>query len=253
MSKQDLNTILRSIWFPISLLIVIWAIQFTSFLEGYSFSFLGIYPLHIKGIPGIILSPLIHGDIAHASSNTAPLLFLGAALHYAYPRIAFRVWLYATLFTGFWVWLAARPNYHIGASGVVYALFGFLFVRGLLSKRKKLMGICLLVGFMYGGMIWGIFPVEEHISWEAHMFGLMAGISLAFYYRHEEEEKPVKPWELIGEEQYIREAEDRFGYRYWEGNSSDNTPSQETQIIYHFKEQKKSPPSSDSGDSNTLN
>ncbi len=236
--------------FPLLVIGMIWLIQLTSTLENISFGFLGIYPLSLKGLPGIILSPLVHGDIAHASNNTLPLLFLGTALHYAYPKIAYRVWIYATLFTGFWVWLAARPSYHIGASGVVYALFGFLFVRGLISRQRRLMGLCLLVAFLYGGMVWGIFPVEKHISWEAHMFGLMAGVALAIYYRNVEETIKPKPWEIIGEEQYISEAEAKFGYRYWEGNH--NVPqapnTQPIQIVYHVvkSEQKKSPePSSE--------
>lgn len=244
MPVKLLKILLRAARFPLMLLSVIWLIQLTTVLEGISFRFMGIYPLTLKGVPGVLLSPFVHGDLAHASNNSLPLLFLGTALHFAYPKIAYRFWLFATLFTGLWVWLAARPAYHIGASGVIYALFGFLFVRGLISKQRRLMGLCLLVAFLYGGMVWGVFPVEEHISWEGHMFGLMAGISLAFYFRHEDEPVKPKPWDIIGEDQYISDAEAKFGYRYWEGNHDAPTPPNmpPVQIIYHLKEDKKKSP-----------
>ncbi|MGB0165838.1 MAG: rhomboid family intramembrane serine protease [Luteibaculum sp.] len=249
MNSQNLKLFTRAVIFPLLLVTVIWIIQIISFLEGYDFSFLGIYPLHFKGLLGILTSPFVHGDFAHASSNTVPLLFLGSALHFAYPKIAYRVWLYSALLGGFWVWLVARPSYHIGASGLIYALFGFLFVRGLISRQKRLMGLCLLVAFLYGGMVWGIFPVEQGVSWEGHMFGLMAGISLAFYFRHEYEYKKPKPWELIGEENYIREAEERFGERYWEGgNVSRDKDVPGIHIVYHYVGQKKSPQEDSKGD-----
>ena len=226
----------------------IWLIHGITLLEDLKLTFLGIYPLHVKGLVGIVTSPFIHGSTEHAISNSLPLLFLGGALHYAYPKIAFKVWFFGTIFCGFWVWIAARPSYHIGASGVVYALFGFLFVGGLLSRQRKLMGICLLIAFLYGGMIWGIFPVEEKVSWEAHFFGLAAGISLAIYYRKESEYKKPSPWEQIGEENYIREAEEKFGERYWEGNTSEDVYPTPTTSVYHYTPNKKSPNSEESGD-----
>jgi hypothetical protein len=69
-------------------------------------------------------------------------------------------------------------------SGIIYALAGFLFTSGVIRKFLPLQAISLFVAFMYGGMIWGILPMQEKISWEGHLMGLIIGIILAFHYKN---------------------------------------------------------------------
>lgn len=109
---------------------------------------------------------------------------LGWALLYFFPHLAGRVVLGSWLVSGVWVWLSARANFHIGASGVVYGLAAFLFTSGLLRKQRTLMGLSLLVVFLYGGLLWGMFPLFPSISWESHFWGAAAGVALAFIYRN---------------------------------------------------------------------
>ena len=103
------------------------------------------------------------------------------------------------LITGFLVWVYARgDSVHIGASGVIYGLVSFLFFSGIIRKEKGLMVLTLLVAFLYGGLIWGVFPQlfpNQPISWESHLMGLIAGLILALYYRNSGPQKKSWNWE----------------------------------------------------------
>lgn len=143
----------------------------------------GIYPRTAEGLVGIITSPLVHGDMEHLLNNSIPAFVLGGALLYFFPQLAGRVVIGAWLVSGIWVWISARANYHIGASGVVYGLAAFLFTSGILRKQRMLMGLALLVVFLYGSMLWGVFPLFPRISWESHFWGAAAGVSMAYAYR----------------------------------------------------------------------
>jgi hypothetical protein len=82
------------------------------------------------------------------------------------------------------VWSTARDSYHIGASGIIYGMAAFLFISGLLRRRIALMGVSLIVVFLYGSMVWGVLPIQPRISWESHLFGAVAGVVVAWFYRH---------------------------------------------------------------------
>ena len=144
----------------------------------------GILPRHWQGLWGIVVAPFIHGDLEHLINNSIPMLVLGWALLYFFPRLAGRVALGSWLVSGVLVWLSARSNYHIGASGVVYGLAAFLFTSGLLRGQRTLMGLSLLVVFLYGGLLWGVLPIVPRISWESHFWGAATGVSMAYLYRH---------------------------------------------------------------------
>ncbi|MDO8899186.1 MAG: rhomboid family intramembrane serine protease, partial [Bacteroidales bacterium] len=119
-----------------------------------------------------------------------------------YRPIATKVLSLIILLTGLWVWLGARESYHIGASGVIYGLSSFLLVSGFIRRETRLMALSLVVVFLYGSMIWGIFPElfpEKNISWEGHLSGLMAGIVLAVFYRHEGPQRRPYSWEFEDE------------------------------------------------------
>jgi len=196
--KDEEKRILNSMLVPLMLVILMWAVMIIKVTGGYSLSFLGIYPLAWKGLPGIITTPFIHGDFSHLIANTVPMLVLGSALFYFYRGIAPRILILIWLFTGIWVWIAAREAWHIGASGIVYGLAAFILVSGIIRKHSGLMAMALVVVFLYGSLIWGIFPEffpNERISWEAHLFGLVAGVALAFYYRKEGPQRRKYDWE----------------------------------------------------------
>jgi membrane associated rhomboid family serine protease len=145
----------------------------------------GIGPRDWSGLVGVFAAPLLHGDLEHLIGNSVPLFVLGWSLMYFFPTIAGRIVLFSWFFTGIGVWVSARANIHIGASGVVYALAAFLFISGLLRRQRTQMGLSLLIVFLYGSMFWGIFPILPRVSWESHLWGAATGVVLAWLYRRE--------------------------------------------------------------------
>lgn len=198
---QEKSKFIRSIWFPIFFVILIWGVKLTENAFGLRFGTLGIYPLHAKGLPGILLSPLIHGDYSHLFANSGPLLILVTALFYFYRVIAFRVIMLSWIITGIWVWFGGREAYHIGASGLIYAFASFLFFSGFIRRSIELIAISFIVVFLYGGMVWGIFPLRENISWESHLMGGIAGFVLAIYYKDYGPQRKRYDWELEDEDE----------------------------------------------------
>jgi len=181
-------------------------------LEAYNhwhLSPLGVLPRTAAGLPGIVSSVFIHGDITHIASNSLPLLVLGLMLFYFYRKIAIPVFVWIWLMSGIWLWIGGRnnaehPTYHIGASTLIYGLATFLFFSGVFRKHLQLMAVSAVVVFLYGSILWGIFPLKTEISWEGHLFGAIAGVMVAFNYRGEGPQRKKYEWE---DELEIEEAE----------------------------------------------
>jgi membrane associated rhomboid family serine protease len=188
----------RSFFYPTIFLILLWLIKGADILFDLGLNNWGLYPLQVKGLLGIFTSPFLHADLAHLFANSIPLLVLGAFLFYFYKDIAWMILGLLYLMTGIWVWVYARGNAgHIGASGIIYGLASFLFFSGIIRREKSLLVITLLVAFLYGGLIWGIFPQlfpNQPISWESHLMGLLAGIVLALYYRNQGPQRKSWDW-----------------------------------------------------------
>ena len=188
----------------------------TKFLEDYfqvRWTKYGVLPRSLEGALAIITSPFIHGDWKHVFNNSVPLLVLGTSLRYFYKDISKEVFLWSWLMSGLWLWSIGRPSFHIGASGIVYALASFLFFSGLIRKHTSLMAVSFVVVFLYGSMVWGVFPIKEHISWEGHLSGGLAGIILAWWFRSEGPPKQKYQYEIDEE---LEENELKVEYYYKE-------------------------------------
>ncbi|MFA0964248.1 rhomboid family intramembrane serine protease [Roseivirga sp. BDSF3-8] len=183
----------RSLLFTLAFTSILWLVKGMEEWAVGDLGYLGILPRTLHGTFGIVTAPLIHGDLTHLLSNTFPLILLGVGVFYFYDKIALEVfgWIYLT--TGFWVWLAARGDaYHIGASGIVYGLMGFLFFSGVFRRDVRGVAISLAVLFLYGGMILGMSPGNPEISYESHILGMLAGAFCAFHFRKANSE-PLVP------------------------------------------------------------
>lgn len=185
----------HSLVFPVFFLAIIWGVKISGHILDAEITHLGIYPLTLKGLSGIILSPLIHADFSHLYANTVPFLTLGIGLFYFYNKIAYKIFFLIYITTGTWVWFSAREAYHIGASGIVYGLASFIFFSGIIRKDFRLTAVSLITVFLYGSMIWGIFPIYRKISWESHLMGGIAGLLMAVFYRKEGPERVPYSWE----------------------------------------------------------
>ena len=225
----------KAVRVPLLFVAIITIIHAYSSYYGIRLSHFGINPREFKGIVGIFTSPLIHGDWKHLFNNSIPLIVLGSALFHFYKRLAPRVWIYSIIYTGILVWLGGRPSSHIGASGLVYALASFLFISGFVRKHRPLMAISMAVVFIYGGMIWGIFPREEHISWEAHLSGAFNGLFWALYYREEGPQRKKYSWEI---EEEVLKSLDGIDVIYEELNSNE---ALENSVNYSYEYIHKAP------------
>lgn len=205
-----------------------WGIRIVEVVLHISFSSYGVLPREISGLKGILFSPFIHGDFYHLFDNSIPLLALGTLLFYFYRKIAWEVSLLIMLMSGFWLWIIGRPSYHIGASGFIYGLAAFLFFSGVFRRNVRLLTISLLVVFLYGSLIWGIFPIEQHISWEGHLAGGVAGTAIAWFYRRQ---GPRKPEPVV-----LEEPDDSDPYWLEDENNSEAQDRKPYKIYrYHFR------------------
>ncbi|WP_396597239.1 rhomboid family intramembrane serine protease [Dokdonia sp. R86516] len=176
--------------FPLLFVLLMWGVFWVEIKFGLDFTRWGVRPRTATGIKGVIFSPFIHSGIKHLWHNTVPLLVLSAALFYFYRKISWRVLLLLVILSGTGTWLIGRDSYHIGMSGVIYALVSFLFFKGILAKHFRLIALSLIVVFLYGSLIWGTLPTSETISWEGHLSGFIAGGLIALCFR-ERVPKPV--------------------------------------------------------------
>ena len=157
------------------LLFLIWVFSLAGFFIQ-SFPFHGIIPRNIEGLSGIFFSPLLHANFPHLMSNTIGLITFAWMI--AWRGVGYYIFctLSIVVLGGLGVWVFARANMHIGASGLVFGYFGFIVWRGLSEKKFGSLVLSAGVTFFYGGLIWGVLPSDPRISWEAHLFGLLAGM-----------------------------------------------------------------------------
>lgn len=182
--------------FTMLLTAIVWIVWLYEQLSGNDLSMYGIIPHNVVGLRGVFFAPYLHGDLMHISSNTIPFIILMTVLLNAYSSISLFVLAALHLLTGFLVWLLSPPDtIHIGMSGVIYGMAGFLVGSGFFRKDLKAFAIAVFVILMYGGMIWGFLPAEG-ISWQSHFFGFLAGVVLSYFFRNKQrtDEAPELPY-----------------------------------------------------------
>ncbi len=167
----------------IFLLAVIWGVEAINLIMGHGLASWGILPRNISGLIGIPLAPFIHGSLVHAVSNTVPLIVLGGLTLTAGRGRFWEATILIVLLSGVLVWVFARGAYHIGASGLVFGYFGILLARAVFERGIVSFVIAMITVVLYGGLIWGVLPTRSYISFEAHLFGLIAGIAVAWLER----------------------------------------------------------------------
>ncbi len=229
MKKENLWPFL---FWPTVFLAICWAI----WLYDYNYPILhkwGVRPRKLEGLIGIITSPFLHKDLNHLAGNSAPTLVLGTTLFYFYRNLPYKVIFWLFLGGGSWLWVFGGSGNHIGASGLIYGLFSFVFLGGIISKNKSLMAISLLTVFLYGSLIWGIFPLEKQVSWEGHLMSMVWGIILALFYKKYIPRSAVHP--LTNDDS---KNEFLYGEDYWktEDQLDTETLDKSTKITYFYKE-----------------
>jgi membrane associated rhomboid family serine protease len=207
-TRDDSLRLKRSFTVVACCVAILWLIKIIETLYSVSFVEYGVYPGTLSGLAGILWAPLIHSSYSHLFANTAPLLVLGTSLLYGYPKSA-RIVIPAIYFgSGLGVWLFARHAYHIGASGLAFGFMFFVFTVGALRWDRRAIALSMVVFFLYGGMIWGIFPTDPDISYESHFFGALIGIILAVILRNLDPRAPEKQYNWDEDEEIEMNADD---------------------------------------------
>ncbi len=180
-------------------LAVVWAVFLFEQITQISLSRFGLRPRDSFGLLGLITTPLLHGSLAHISSNSLPLFVGGVAMLFLYPHSSLRALPMIYVGSAALAWTFARPSVHIGASGLVYGMLAYVFVSGILRRDLRSVGVSLMVWFFYGSMIWGVLPAGRGMSWELHLSGAVFGVVLAFLYR-DWDRPPVKRYDWDDED-----------------------------------------------------
>ena len=199
-SAQDAPRLKRAFLIVLIFIAMLWVIKILDNFFGLNLWKLGVNPSDLQGLIGIFTSPLIHGSYEHLISNTPAIIILGTALIYGYPRSWWIVLPIVWVITGLGVWFTARPVFHFGASGLTYGLMFFIFIIGILRRDRVAIALSLLVFFLYGTMIWGIFPHKVGISNETHLWGAGLGALCAIILRNRDPSPPVKRYEWEDED-----------------------------------------------------
>jgi len=184
----------------------------------------GIRPREWVGLPAILVAPLLHAGFIHLIANSLPLLVLGTAMLHLYPRAALKVLPAIYFGPGIAVWLFAHEGVHVGASGLVYGMVGYIFVAGLIRRDRRAIAASLLVAFMYGALAWGVLPIKPGVSWETHLAAALIGVGMALLLRHLD----VPPRVRYAWEDQPDDDEGEDGPASDEGSSGDDGPSGET-------------------------
>ena len=175
-----MNTIAEKLQPVLILIGVIWAVEVANLVTGHWLVALGIQPRSLSGLIGIPLAPLIHGGLWHTISNTVPLVILGG-LTLAGGRARFwKLTAEIAILSGVLVWLFARDAHHVGASGLVFGYFGAILARAFIERSPIAIVIAFVTVVLYGGMLWGVLPLRSYVSYESHLFGLLAGVFLVW-------------------------------------------------------------------------
>jgi len=228
--RLEKNRVFYALFTTALVLVILWGVQLMIEIGGEpTWRKAGNYPKNISRIWGIFTMPFIHGSWSHILNNTASFVVLNSFLFYFYRDIALKVWLYIFLFSGIFVWfVGVKGSSHIGISGVVYGLAFFLFSAGLLSRKNILLiRVSITVLFLYGSIIWGIFPIEERVSWEGRLGGAVAGVELAFIFRNELPKRAKTSWEIEEELETLRTER---------GISDSKPPNGKTPIVQIYRQ-----------------
>jgi membrane associated rhomboid family serine protease len=199
--ESNISTNKRQIFNAIFIPGIIALLMILTFLleKGMDWDFhtAGVYPRRIENFWGIFTFVFIHAGWSHLINNVISFFILGSFLFYFYQQIAPKILILSYIFSGLILWVIGRESWHIGASGLIYSLAFFLFFSGLIRKHVPLIAISLIVAFVYGSMVWHIFPwkVYDEVSWEGHLAGGLIGFCLSIWYRNKGPQKPVKVWE----------------------------------------------------------
>ena len=164
--------------------VLIWLSEAIDYILPLDMDAWGVHGLAFDGFfPGFVLMPVLHAGFGHLISNTVPIMVLGFLAAVKGLRQFFIATMIILVVCGVGVWATSLGAVTIGASGMIFGYFGYLVARGVF--HRSLTDILIAVGVIvfYGSIIWGIFPTDSAVSWQAHLFGFIGGVIAAWVLR----------------------------------------------------------------------
>ncbi|HHF7345826.1 TPA: rhomboid family intramembrane serine protease [Legionella feeleii] len=157
-----------------------WLVYFINFFLGKRLLYLGIIPRHMVGLPGILFSPLLHLNFNHLFFNSIPLLVLSNFV--LINGLTYFLWvtLVITIISGFLTWCFAKSGIHVGASGLITGYWGLLVTDILQQGTLTAIILGVISLYYFAGIFLGVFPGKKGVSWEGHLFGLLAGLITSY-------------------------------------------------------------------------
>ncbi len=165
-------------------IVLLWVLELIDqVIFGGGLDGLGVRPRTVAGLWGILWAPFLHGGFTHLIANTGPILILGSIIMLSRPLgDFFKVSFIVLLIAGLGTWLIApRGQVHLGASGLIFGYFGFLLLAAYFERSCRAIVIALLVLLLYSGILWGVLPQGNGISWQTHLFGFIGGGASAYF------------------------------------------------------------------------
>ncbi|MEX3517032.1 rhomboid family intramembrane serine protease [Corynebacterium camporealensis] len=161
----------------VGFLVVTWGVHLVNFILGGTLSVFGIQPRDPMGLLGIIFAPVLHGNWEHLMSNSIPGAFFCFLIGLSGRKAFWEVTAIVALVAGMGTWLfGGVGTLHIGASSLVYGWLAYLVIRGIFNRSLLQILLGIVIAFMYSGLIWGVLPIYEGVSWQGHLFGAIGGI-----------------------------------------------------------------------------
>lgn len=165
-----------------TLVTVLWGVELFDWLvlRG-ALDGLGIQPRTLSGLQAIVVAPWLHAGFGHLLANTIPLMVLGWFVMLRRTSDFFIVMLATLLVSGLGIWLfGGAATIHLGISGVIFGLFGYLLARGYYERSVVAIALAVVAFLIYGGMVWGMLPLQSGVSWQGHLFGFVGGVIIAY-------------------------------------------------------------------------
>ncbi|WP_318475341.1 rhomboid family intramembrane serine protease [Photobacterium leiognathi] len=173
-------------WKEVFLVILsVWVISFIAFIINHIFNGVlnnyGLLPRHVTHLSNIVVYPFIHGSWTHLFFNLSSFTLLALGVGVNGVARLLNVILLCWLLGSISVWLFGRISYHVGLSGIIYGIWGYLLIYGLVLRSLLSLIITFLVMIYFSSMIWGVFPMNYQVSFESHLFGAIAGGFVGYF------------------------------------------------------------------------
>ncbi len=172
-------TLRRQARIILTFVVLIWIIALINALTGYQLNRFGIHPRRVTGLPGILLAPLLHANFTHLMLNTLPFIVLAWLIMVRDENDFIEVSGFIVIVGGLGVWIFGRSHLHLGASGMTFGYFGYLLARAWYERGFLSVLTALITILAYGSIFFSVLPLNRAISWESHLFGLLAGVLAA--------------------------------------------------------------------------